>query len=99
MDPLWNTDFPMLLIEPTIQECIDYDKYYQEFKDNEQKLDSIYIAKKCGIKLWLISREYNFWNTWMLLEYFVRGQSAYVPSGVLWRFVAYMALLVFYFSL
>lgn len=50
----------MLLIEPTIQECIDYDKYYQEFKDNEQKLDSIFIARKCGVKLWLISREYNF---------------------------------------
>lgn len=99
MNPLWNTDFLMLLIEPTIQECIDYDKYYQEFKDNEQKLDSIFIAKKCGIKLWLISKEHNFWKTRMLLEYFVRGQSAYVPSGVLWRFVAYMALLVFYFSL
>ena len=60
MNPLWNTDFLMLLIEPTIQECIDYDKYYQEFKDNEQKLDLIFTARKCGIKLWLISREYNF---------------------------------------
>lgn len=35
----------------------------------------------------------------MLLEIFVRGQNVYVASAVLWRFVAYMALLVFYFSL
>ncbi len=35
MNPLWNTDFLMLFIEPTIQKSIDYDKYYQEFKDNE----------------------------------------------------------------
>jgi hypothetical protein len=53
-------DFSMLLIEPTIQESIDYDKYYQEFKDNEQKLDSIFTARKCGVKLWLISKEHNF---------------------------------------
>lgn len=46
MNPLWNTDFLMLLIEPTIQKSIDYDKYYQEFKDNEQKLDSIYILQR-----------------------------------------------------
>jgi len=46
MNPLWNTVFLMLLIVPTIQECIDYDKYYQEFKDNEQKLDSIYILQR-----------------------------------------------------
>ena len=26
MNPLWNTDFSMLLIEPTIQKIIDYDK-------------------------------------------------------------------------
>lgn len=26
MNPLWNTDFLMLLIVPTIQESIDYDK-------------------------------------------------------------------------
>ena len=36
-----------------------YDKYYQEFKNNGPKLDSIFIAKKRGIKLWLIERENN----------------------------------------
>ena len=36
-----------------------YDKYYQEFKNNGPKLDSIFIAKKRGIKLWLIARENN----------------------------------------
>ena len=36
-----------------------YDKYYQEFKNNGPKLDLIFIAKKRGIKLWLIARENN----------------------------------------
>jgi|GEM_PF-6600596 len=35
----------------------------------------------------------------MLLKIFVQGQNVYVASGVPWRFVAYTALLVFYFSL
>ena len=34
-----------------------YDKYYQEFKTNGHKLDSIFIVKKRGVKLWLIARE------------------------------------------
>ena len=34
-----------------------YDKYYQEFKNNGHKLDSIFIVKKRGVKLWLIARE------------------------------------------
>ena len=34
-----------------------YDKHYQEFKNNGHKLDSIFIMKKRGVKLWLIARE------------------------------------------
>ena len=36
-----------------------YDRYYQEFKNNGQKKDSIFVSRKRGVKLWLIARENN----------------------------------------
>ena len=36
-----------------------YDRYYQELKNKGPALDWIFIAKKRGIKLWLIARENN----------------------------------------
>ena len=36
-----------------------YDRYYQEFKNNGQKKDSIFVSRKRGVKLWLIAREIN----------------------------------------
>ncbi len=36
-----------------------YDRYYQEFKNNSRKIDSIFVSRKRGVKLWLIARENN----------------------------------------
>lgn len=36
-----------------------YDRYYQEFKNNGRKIDSIFVSRKRGVKLWLIARESN----------------------------------------
>ena len=36
-----------------------YDRYYQEFKNNGRKIDSIFVSRKSGVKLWLIARENN----------------------------------------
>ena len=36
-----------------------YDRYYQEFKNNGQKIDSMFVTRKRGVKLWLIARENN----------------------------------------
>ena len=36
-----------------------YDRYYQEFKNNSRKIDSIFVSRKRGVKLWLIARESN----------------------------------------
>ena len=36
-----------------------YDRYYQEFKNNDQKIDSIFVTRKRGVKLWLIARDNN----------------------------------------
>ena len=36
-----------------------YDRYYQEFKNNGRKIDSIFVSRKRGVKLWLIAREIN----------------------------------------
>ena len=36
-----------------------YDRYYQEFKNNGQKKDSMFVTRKRGVKLWLIAREIN----------------------------------------
>ena len=36
-----------------------YDRYYQEFKNNGQKKDSMFVTRKRGVKLWLIARENN----------------------------------------
>ena len=54
---LWDTLFKRYSLPKEYRYY--YDRYYQEFKNNDQKIDSIFVTRKRGVKLWLIARDNN----------------------------------------
>ena len=54
---LWDTLFKRYSLPKEYRYY--YDRYYQEFKNNDQKIDSIFFTRKRGVKLWLIARDNN----------------------------------------
>lgn len=54
---LWDTLFKRYSLPKEYRYY--YDRYYQEFNNKDQKIDSIFVTRKRGVKLWLIARDNN----------------------------------------
>ena len=54
---LWDTLFKRYSLPKEYRYY--YDRYYQEYNNKDQKIDSIFVTRKRGVKLWLIARDNN----------------------------------------